>query len=123
MLNHFYGITGVAGVLVTLVTSYLKNDELSRWILTTSGWFACLVIALTTAWGTRRISQQLIDHYEEHKIALGKIAELQNQTRELQNQRDTAQSISAFLAKNDYGKKANPRTIKAKTATTGAQNQ
>lgn len=123
MLNHLYGIAGVAGFLVTVVTSYLKNDDLARWILTTSGWFACLVIALATAWGTRRITQQLIDHYEEHKKALAKIADLQNQTRELQTQRDTAQSISAFLAKNDYGKRANPRTSKSKTVATGEQDQ
>jgi TRAP-type C4-dicarboxylate transport system permease small subunit len=103
MLNHLYGVAGFAGLIVTLVTSYLKNDDLARWVLVISGWLACLIIAISTAWGTRRISQKLID-------AMTKIGELDNLAREMREQRDAAQSISAYLAKVDFGKTATPRT-------------
>lgn len=107
MLNHLYGIGGFAGLIVTVVTSYLKNDDLARWVLVVSGWLACLIIAISTAWGTRRISQKLID-------AMTKIGELENLARELREQRDTAQSISAYLAKGGFGKTATPRTALSK---------
>ena len=115
MLNHIYGVAGLAGVLVTIVTSYLKNDDSSRWVLVISGWVACLIVALVTALGTRRLTKHLIEQQKNYEDTLVNIGELKNQIDELRGERDTAQAISAFLVKNEYGKSAKARTSRSKS--------
>lgn len=46
MFNHVYGIVGIAGTLVTIVTSFLKDNDLARWILVSSGWIATLLVGI-----------------------------------------------------------------------------
>ena len=105
MLNHIYGITGIAGVIITLGTSFLKDAEIARWVLVASGWIACLIIGVSTAWGTRRLTQQLIAQQQLHD-------ELLDVNRELKNQRDAHLAIATFLAQSGYGARAKARAKK-----------
>ncbi len=116
MLNHIYGVAGLVGLVITIATSFIKNDDISRWILIVSGWLACLIIAMATAWGTRRLTKHLIERQSIHERALLEISELKNKVDELQIECSRAQAISAFLARSDYGKSAKPRASRTKTS-------
>lgn len=48
VLNHIYGIIGIGGTLITILTSFLKDSTLSGWLLTCSGWVAALLVGIAT---------------------------------------------------------------------------
>lgn len=44
MLNHVYGLIGVVGTIITIATSFIRNQDISQWLLVCSGWLAALLI-------------------------------------------------------------------------------
>lgn len=117
MLNHLYGIAGLLGLLITIVATYIQNEDISKWILISSGWFMCFIVAAASAWGVRKFSQNYlyrleeIDRLKEEMSRLDcKVVELNNQYLEEKAQRKKAQDIAAFIVSEiGYGKAAKPK--------------
>jgi ABC-type transport system involved in cytochrome bd biosynthesis fused ATPase/permease subunit len=110
MLNHIYGIAGLFGLLITIVATYIQNEDISKWILIASGWFMCLIVAIASAWGVRKLSQNYLSKLEDVERLKDKVMKLNYQYLEEKVQREKAQDIAAFIvSENGYGKAAKPK--------------
>jgi len=123
MLNHIYGIIGIVGTLVTIITSYIKNQDTSQWILVCSGWLAALVIG----WFTHRTLISISQHHQNTNIdnnkLLSKASEENKELNEKYNnlneeliqtiaKKENFENIAAYLSTQNIEIKAMPRIIK-----------
>ncbi|MFA5912016.1 MAG: hypothetical protein WC830_00515 [Burkholderiales bacterium] len=102
MLNHIYGLVGVGGLIVTVATSFIKDQDAARWVLVASGWLACLIVAISTNWGTRRLTKRVIELEESLRRTEGESKELKVELVQMR-------AISSYLATTQAGRKARPR--------------
>ncbi|WP_406904995.1 protein gop [Klebsiella oxytoca] len=61
MLNHVYGLIGVVGTIITIATSFIRNQDVSQWLLVCSGWLAALLIG----WFTHRTIKAISNNHTE----------------------------------------------------------
>lgn len=125
MLNHIYGVIGIGGALITILTSFLKDNTVSEWMLTCSGWLAALLVGVAThlvikrqmAFFNQELSSvskvfedttgRLID---ESRLKTVEIKNLVNELSSAENERDSLRSIAAYLASTKVESQAIPRT-------------
>ncbi|MFQ2105299.1 hypothetical protein ACW5WU_14625 [Aeromonas encheleia] len=115
MINHIYGIIGIVGTLVTIVTSFIRNQEISQWLLVCSGWFAALIIG----WFTHKTIKILSRDHKEVVISNDTVKQNlidrnQNLTTELAHaleQKEKMEGIAAYLATQSSQVIAMPRAI------------
>lgn len=126
MINHIYGVIGIVGTLVTIVTSYIRNQDVSQWLLVCSGWLAALIIG----WYTHKTIKVLSkDHQNsigvitrEHNNAIvsndGIKRDLIQRNEELTTrlthaleQKEKMEGIAAYLATQNPQINAIPRSI------------
>ncbi|UDN26881.1 hypothetical protein LEO80_20645 [Aeromonas caviae] len=115
MINHIYGIIGIVGTLVTIVTSFIRNQEISQWLLVCSGWLAALIIG----WFTHKTIKLLSRDHKEVVISNDAVKQNlidrnQNLTTELAHaleQKEKMEGIAAYLATQNSQVIAMPRAI------------
>ncbi|WP_157658097.1 hypothetical protein [Burkholderia ubonensis] len=137
MLNHIYGLVGIVGTLVTILTSFLKDDGVSQWLLVSSGWIAALVVGTIGQLTVRKLirgnteqakihAKTLKDTQNSHREAIkGLVRANQDQRSEiirlsaerdaLTQEKTTLSNIAGFLVKNKGEVSALPR-VKAEPA-------
>lgn len=124
MLNHIYGVIGIGGTLITILTSFLKDNTVSEWMLTCSGWLAALLVGIATHLVIKRqmtffnqelssiskvferTSCRLIDESKQKTVEIKKLV---NELSSAKNERDSLRSISAYLASTKVESQAIPR--------------
>lgn len=124
MLNHIYGIIGIGGTLITILTSFLKDSTLSEWLLTCSGWAAAFLVGITTHLVIKRqisffnqqlstisnafekTSDRLINEGQQKNVEIKKLV---NELSSAENERDSLRSIAAYLASTKIEAQAIPR--------------
>ena len=124
MLNHIYGIIGIGGTLITILTSFLKDNTLSEWLLTCSGWADAFLVGVATHLVIKRqmsffnqqisaiskvfeeTSNRLIDEDKQKTVEIKKLI---NELSSATNERDSLRSIAAFLASAKGESQAIPR--------------
>lgn len=125
MLNHVYGIIGIGGTLITILTSFLKDSTLSGWLLTCSGWVAALLVGIATHLVIKRqmsffdrqlsgirkafeeTSDRLLDESQQKTVEIKKLI---NELSSVENERDSLRNIAAYLASTKVESQAIPRT-------------
>ncbi|MDX7841273.1 hypothetical protein SJS76_17285 [Aeromonas caviae] len=115
MINHIYGIIGIVGTFVTIVTSFIRNQEISQWLLVCSGWLAALIIG----WFTHKTIKLLSRDHKEVVISNDAVKQNlidrnQNLTTELAHaleQKEKMEGIAAYLATQNSQVIAMPRAI------------
>ncbi|WP_155625913.1 hypothetical protein [Burkholderia vietnamiensis] len=140
MLNHIYGLVGIVGTLVTILTSFLKDDGVSQWLLVSSGWIAALVVGTI---GQLTVRKLIRANTEQAKIHAKTLKDIQNSHREsikglirasqdqrteiirlsaerdvLTQEKATLSNIAGFLVKNKGEVSALPR-VKVEQDGTG----
>ncbi|WP_240966897.1 protein gop [Serratia marcescens] len=101
MLNHIYGIIGIMGTLVTIATSYIRNQDWSQWLLVCSGWLAALMVG----WFTHRTINALSNNHKDVIISndgvkqklIDKNRVLTEQLAHAIEQKEKIEGIAAYL--------------------------
>ncbi|EPZ0267923.1 protein gop [Serratia marcescens] len=115
MLNHIYGIIGIMGTLVTIATSYIRNQDWSQWLLVCSGWLAALMVG----WFTHRTINALSNNHKDVIISndgvkqklIDKNRVLTEQLAHAIEQKEKIEGIAAYLANQNPQIDAMPRAI------------
>ncbi|MBN3065150.1 protein gop [Pectobacterium aquaticum] len=115
MINHIYGFVGIAGTLVTIVTSYIRNQDLSQWILVCSGWLAALIVG----WFTHRTIRILSKDHKDAIISNDGVKQnlidrnktLTEQLTHALEQKEKMEDIASYLATQNPQINAMPRAI------------
>lgn len=91
MFNHIYGIVGICGTLVALITSFMQDKELAQWIFVCSGWLAALFVGYFNYMFFKRLSLQLTNLIEKNNT-------ISNELTNVEYQRKNIESIATYLA-------------------------
>lgn len=110
--------------MVTILTSFLKNDDVSRWILVSSGWIAALLIGVMTyrlmkdllaqqAEQVKIHAKSMKDSQQAHRDAIKGLLqshkELTSQVASLTVEKDSLTNIASYLAQTKGEVTALPR--------------
>lgn len=126
MINHIYGIVGIVGTLITIITSYIKNQDVSQWLLVCSGWLAALLIG----WFTHRTISILSENHKETIISndgvkrnlIDRNETLTKQLTHALEQKEKMEGIAAYLATQTPQINAIPRAIARQENTEPGEN-
>lgn len=118
MLNHVYGLIGIAGTIITIVTSFMRNQSISQWLLICSGWLAALLIGWFTHRSIKIISQSHMEaiksnNYVNHKL-MAENKELIKELAHALEQKEKMEGIAAYLATQNPKINAMPRVTTRK---------
>lgn len=95
MFNHIYGVVGISGTLVTLVTSFIQDKDLSQWIFVCSGWLAALLVGYFNFILFKKLSVELTSLIEKNNT-------ISNELTNVEYQRKNIESIAAYLAAQNH---------------------
>lgn len=113
MLNHVYGLIGVVGTIITIATSFIRNQDISQWLLVCSGWLAALLIGWLTHRTIKVISQNHMEAIKSHNdINQNLMTENKELIKELAStfeQKERMEGIAAYLATHNPQINAIPR--------------
>lgn len=126
MLNHLYGILGVLGTLITIATSYIRNQSISQWLLISSGWIAALIIGWCTHRSIISLNKENSKTVKELSDSHVKVQESTDKTNrslikkneslirdlaDMTEQKERLQDIASYLATQNPQISAKPRAI------------
>ncbi|MEZ2577937.1 protein gop [Buttiauxella ferragutiae] len=120
MLNHVYGLIGIIGTIITIATSFIRNQNISQWLLVSSGWLAALLIGWLTHRTIKIISKNHTEAIKSNMDAIKSndelkedlIKENQKLTQELAQaveSKEKMEGIAAYLATQNPQINAMPR--------------
>ncbi|MCK6983570.1 protein gop [Enterobacter roggenkampii] len=133
MLNHVYGLIGVVGTIITIATSFIRNQDISQWLLVCSGWLAALLIGWFTHRTIKAISNNHTEVIKSNMDAIKShnesnqnlMAENQGLIKELartSEQKEKMEGIAAYLATQNPQINAMPRTASRQESTDSEAN-
>ncbi|ANR79932.1 protein gop [Kosakonia sacchari] len=121
MLNHVYGLIGVVGTIITIATSFIRNQDISQWLLVCSGWLAALLIGWFTHRTIKAISsnhteviksnmEAIKSHHESNQNLIAENKGLIQELARTSEQKEKMEGIAAYLATQNPQINAMPRT-------------
>ncbi|ELY4599366.1 protein gop [Cronobacter malonaticus] len=121
MLNHVYGLIGVVGTIITIATSFIRNQDISQWLLVCSGWLAALIIGWLTHRTIKSISNNhteviksnmevIKSHNESNQNLMAENKGLIKELARTSEQKEKMEGIAAYLATQNPQINAMPRT-------------
>ncbi|ELY2739692.1 protein gop [Cronobacter turicensis] len=121
MLNHVYGLIGVVGTIITIATSFIRNQDISQWLLVCSGWLAALLIGWFTHRTIKLISNNhteviksnmevIKSHNESNQNLMAENKGLIKELARTSEQKEKMEGIAAYLATQTPQINAMPRT-------------
>ena len=133
MLNHVYGLVGVVGTIITIATSFIRNQDISQWLLVCSGWLAALLIGWFTHKTIKAISnnhteiiksnmEAIKSHNESNKNLMDKNDALIKELARTSEQKEKMEGIAAYLATQNPQINAMPRTASRQEHTDSEAN-
>lgn len=105
MINHVYGLVGILGTLVTVISAYMTDKDMARWLLVCSGWLAAVMVLFALYFvnrGHENLRNRLNTVEDRNDVLLEKNIRLDNENMSLK-------TILAFLSKNPLSIAAIPK--------------
>ncbi|HDN2511296.1 TPA: protein gop [Providencia rettgeri] len=115
MINHIYGVVGITGTLIALITSFIQDKKISQWIFVCSGWLAAFLIGLFNYFIFKRLVTQVDSLIDKNNQVSNELSNIEHQKRNIE-------SIAAYLATQNPSipPTAKPRDNKSNNEFSGA---